>query len=667
MRNEKARIDELTRDLNHHNYRYYVMDDPVISDAEYDRLLRELIDLETKHPELKRPDSPTQRVGAKPLDAFGTVIHRLPMLSLENSINEEEIREFDQRIRRALAMKSSPDFVCEPKLDGLAVELVYENGLLQTGSTRGDGNTGEDITQNIKTIHSIPLRLRSEDLSPPARIEVRGEVIMTTEDFAILNENRLANDEPPFANPRNAAAGSLRQLDPGITAKRPLLFFPYGIGELSERSPATQLELLELFEVFGFKRTPNSTLCHGIGEVITYYQQSLESREDLPYEIDGVVVKVNRLDLQAQLGIRTRTPRWAIAYKFPAKQEITQIEQIVAQVGRTGTLTPVANLKPVNVGGVMVSRATLHNQDEIDRLDARIGDWVVVERAGDVIPKIMQVIKDRRSGDERMYRLPETCPSCGSKTVKPEGEVQRRCINLSCPAQLKERIIHFASKRAMDIDGLGEKMVHQLVDAGLVSDVADLYDLTLEQLVGLERLADKSARNLITALNESRDNPLDRLLYALGIRFVGEHIARVLVRSFPTLHSLEKADKEDLLGIHEIGPQVAESVVSFFSRRENLETLRRLEEHGLSLQAESPETDQRLEGKTIVFTGALQTLSRQEAQQWVEERGGRATSSVSKNTDYVVVGEQPGSKAEKAKTLNIPILSEQDFLHMFKD
>ncbi len=665
--NEKARIDELTRDLNYHNYRYYVMDDPVISDAEYDRLLHELIDLEAKHPELRRPDSPSQRVGAKPLEAFGTVTHRQPMLSLENSLNEEEIREFDRRIRRALALDHSPDFVCEPKLDGLAVELVYENGLLQVGSTRGDGSTGEDITQNIKTIHSIPLRLRSEDFAPPARFEVRGEVIMTMQDFAVLNENRLANDEPAFANPRNAAAGSLRQLDPTVTAKRPLLFFPYGIGELSDLTPTTQLELLELFEVFGFKRTPNSIQCHGIEDVIAYYQKSMASREDLPYEIDGIVVKINRLDLQARLGIRTRTPRWAIAYKFPAKQEITQIEQIVAQVGRTGALTPVANLKPVNMGGVMVSRATLHNQDEIDRLDARIGDWVVVERAGDVIPKIIKVIKDRRTGDERLYRLPEACPSCGSKTIKPEGEVQRRCINLSCPAQLKERIIHFASKRAMDIDGLGEKMIHQLVDAGLVSDVADLYDLTLKQLVELERLAEKSAQNLVTALNESRDRPLDRILYALGIRFVGEHMARVLVQSFADLHALETAAKEDLLGIHEIGPQVAESVVSFFSRSENLETLRRLEEHGLSLQVESVSTDKRLEGKTIVFTGALQTLSRQEAQRWVEERGGRATSSVSKNTDYVVVGENPGSKADKAQTLNIPILSEQDFIQMFKD
>jgi len=658
----KKRIEELREQIHYHNYRYYVLDDPEISDAEYDRLMRELIALEKEHPELITPDSPTQRVGAPPLEAFETVEHTLPMLSLDNALDETEMRDFDQRVKKALGTTADIEYVCEPKLDGLAVELVYINGIFTVGSTRGDGYTGENVTQNLKTIKSIPLKLFNQHGNIPERLEVRGEVILGNKEFEQLNREREENGEPTFANPRNAAAGSLRQLDSSVTASRPLDMFCYGLGQVIGVSFRTHLESLEMLKKWGLKVNPHIRKCLGVEEVLQYHQDMADMRENLPYEIDGVVVKVNDFTLQERLGVRTRSPRWAIAYKFPARQEVTQILDIIAQVGRTGTLTPVAIMKPVNVGGVEVSRATLHNQDEIDRKDVRIGDWVVVQRAGDVIPEVVKVIKSRRTGKEKPYKLPDRCPVCGSKTVRPEGEVAVRCINLACPAQVKERIYHFASKRAMDIDGHRKKLVDQLVDKGLVKDVSDIYFLTKEQLAGLERMADKSAENLLAAIEESRHRPLDRFVYALGIRFVGEHIARVLVKAFGSLENLSRASKEQLMEIHEIGPQVAESVVDFFSREENLRVIQRLKEGGVEIEPAREETQSNiLEGKTFVFTGALQSFTRQEAQRLVEELGGHAASSVSKKTDYVVVGEAPGSKADRARELGVTIITEDEF------
>ncbi len=653
----------LREQINYHNYRYYVLDDPEISDAEYDRLMRELIELEKAHPELATPDSPTQRIGGARLEGFEPVTHTLPLLSLDNSLNEAEIIEFDDRIRRNLGMSGDMEYVCEPKLDGLAVELVYENGLLTVASTRGDGYVGENVTQNIRTIKGVPLKLLTTFISPPDRLEVRGEVILGLREFQELNRRRQEEGEPTFANPRNAAAGSLRQLDPAITAARPLDIFCYGVGQHIGLELKSQWQTLQTLKTLGLKVNPLARLVRGIKEVKDYHADLLQQRESLPYEIDGIVVKVNDFSLQERLGVKTKSPRWAIAYKFPAQQETTQILDIIVQVGRTGVLTPVAVMQPVQVGGVEVSRATLHNQDEIDRKDVRIGDWVVVQRAGDVIPEVVKVITTRRTGREKPYTLPKKCPVCGSETVRLEGEVAQRCINLACPAQVKERIYHFASKGAMDIDGLGDKLVDQLVEKGLVKDVADLYYLTRDELVSLERMAEKSADNLLAAIEASKKRPLNRLLFALGIRFVGEHVARVLVNSFKNLDNLQKATKEDLMQVYEIGPQVAESVVDFFANEENICILERLKKAGVEMKPLEDEEDAEkiLAGKIIVFTGALQTFTRKEARELVELLGGRASSSVSKNTDFVVVGENPGSKATRAQELGVEIMSENDF------
>ncbi len=663
----KKRLEELRELINYHNYRYYVLDSPEIPDAEYDRLFRELLELERQFPDLVTPDSPSQRVGAPPLEEFETVAHTIPMLSLDNAFSAEEMRDFDDRCRRLLGLSGLLEYVAEPKLDGLAVELVYENGVLAVGSTRGDGFTGENVTQNLRTIKSIPLRLITRELPAPERLEVRGEVIMNLEDFRKLNEQRERNGEPPFANPRNAAAGSVRQLDPSVTASRPLDIYCYGYGQIIGPTFGTHLEVLEAFRKWGLKVNPHVQLCRGIEEVEEYYHRMAELREELPYEIDGVVVKVNRLDYQRRLGEKTRSPRWAIAWKFAARQEMTQVEDIVAQVGRTGVLTPVAILKPVRVSGVVVSRATLHNQDEIDRLDVRIGDWVVVQRAGDVIPEIVSVVKSKRTGKERPYHLPDRCPVCGAKVERLEGEVAHRCTNASCPAQLKERIKHFASKRAMDIDGLGEKLIDQLVDKGLVKDVADLYYLRKEDLLKLERMADKSAQNILDAIEASKDRSPDRVLYALGIRYVGEHMARVLMNHFGSFEALRRATYDDLIAIPEVGPAVAQAVVSFFQQPANLELLDRLAKAGVKLERKPEEAEagpRPFEGKTFVFTGALQSMTRDEAQELVERLGGRAASSVSRKTDYVVVGENPGSKAQRARELGIPMISEEEFRRM---
>ena len=663
----KERIESLRDQINYHNYRYYVLDEPEISDAEYDRLMRELQEIEHRHPELITPDSPTQRVGAPPLEAFETITHTIPMLSLDNAMDEGELREFDDRVKRLLAASKDIEYVAEPKLDGLAVELVYEGGFFVGGSTRGDGATGENITQNLKTINSIPLRLLSKYSSIPERLEVRGEAIMETEAFERLNKQREQDSEPLFANPRNAAAGSLRQLDSKITASRPLDLYCYGVGQVIGVTFKSHLELMETLKKLGLKVNPNIERCPNVNTVLQYYTELGERREILPYEIDGVVVKVNDFALQERLGTKTRSPRWAIAYKFKAKQETTQILDIIAQVGRTGTLTPVALMKPVNVGGVEVSRATLHNQDEIDRKDVRIGDWVIIQRAGDVIPEVVKVIESKRTGSEKLYQLPDTCPSCGKPVVRLPGEVAHRCQNLSCPAQVKERIWHFASKRAMDIDGLGGKLVDQLVDKGLVKNVADLYFLTLKQLADLERMAEKSAKNIIDAIEAGKERSLDRIVYSLGIRFVGEHVARVLVNAMGSLELLMKATLDELVEIHEIGPNVAQSVVQFFSQQENRKIIERLQQGGVKIGKAEQKAGDKFAGKTFVFTGALQSFTRSEAQRIVEDLGGRAALSVSKNTDFAVVGESAGSKADKARALGITILSEDEFHNILNE
>jgi DNA ligase (NAD+) len=657
------RIEQLRQQLHSHNYRYYVLDDPTITDAEYDQLMRHLQELEAAFPDLITPDSPTQRVGATPLESFGTVLHSLPMLSLDNAFSPAEVRDFDERVKRFLGQSAAIDYVAEPKIDGLAVELVYENGRLVQGSTRGDGIRGEDITQNLRTIKTIPLRLIAPDGTPvPPRLEVRGEVYMTKRDFQRLNARREEEGEPTFANPRNASAGSLRQLDSRITAGRPLSIFCYGLGQAAGMSFERHWEVLQALARWGFKINPLCRRCQGIEAGLAYYERLRDQREELPYEIDGVVFKVDSLALQDILGTRSRSPRWAIAYKFAPKQAVTRIRDIVIQVGRTGALTPVALLDPVQVAGVEVSRASLHNPDEIARKDARAGDWVVVQRAGDVIPEIVEVLKERRTGEERPFEMPTRCPVCGSEVVRLEGEVVPRCVGLVCPAKLKESIVHFASKRGMDIEGLGDKMVHQLVERGLVKDVGDLYFLTKDDLLKLERLADKSAGNLIAALERSRQTTFPRLLYALGIRHVGEHVAEVLARVYPDLQALQRANYDEVQHIHEIGPRIAQSLVTFMHDAGNRAVLDKLQRGGVRISASARSTvDQSLRGKTLVFTGELQRLTRAEAKRLVEDRGGRVTSSVSRQTSYVVAGAEAGSKLDQARKLGVPVLTEEEF------
>jgi DNA ligase (NAD+) len=659
----ERQIEQLRQELHSHNYRYYVLDDPQITDAEYDQLLRRLQELEATYPESIRPDSPTQRVGAAPLEAFATVLHSLPMLSLDNAFSPEEIRDFDARVRRQLGQTTAIAYVAEPKIDGLAVELVYENGLLSQGSTRGDGVRGEEITQNLRTIKTIPLRLSADADAPlPQRLEVRGEVYMTKRDFQRLNARREEEGEPTFANPRNASAGSLRQLDPRITASRPLNIFCYGLGRGDGMAFDTHWEVLQVLARWGFKINPLCERCQGLDAALAYYERLRDRRDELPYEIDGVVFKVDSLTLQQALGTRSRSPRWAIAYKFAPKQAVTRIREIAVQVGRTGALTPVALLDPVQVAGVEVSRASLHNPDEVARKDARAGDWVVVQRAGDVIPEIVEVLKERRSGGEKPFEMPTQCPICGSAVVRLQDEVVPRCVGLVCPAKLKESIVHFASKRGMDIEGLGDKMVNQLVERGVVKDVGDLYFLTKDDLLKLDRLADKSATNLITALERSKEATLPRLLYALGIRHVGEHVADVLARVYPGWQELQRATYDELQSIHEIGPRIAQSLVTFFQDTGNQAVLEKLQRGGLRLTAPTcPTVEQSMRGQTLVFTGELQTLTRAEAKRLVEVRGARVTSSVSRNTNYVVAGADPGSKLEQARKLGVPVLTEEEF------
>lgn len=659
----QAKIAELRRQIETANYNYYVLDNPTISDAEYDRLMRELQQLEATYPESKTPDSPTQRVGAQPLDEFKTVTHRIPLLSLDNAMDEGEIREFVARV-----MKGLPDtdiqFVCEPKIDGLAVELVYENGVFVSGSTRGDGVTGEDITQNLKTIRSVPLRLQ-KNLAIPALIEVRGEVYMDKADFQKLNEQQLQEGKPPFANPRNSAAGSLRQLDPQVTARRPLKLFCYSLGSCEGFTFQTHHEFLEALPQWGFRVNPLIETHAGSEALIDYYRKIESIRDTIAYDIDGVVFKVDSLAQQTELGFKSRSPRWAIAGKFKAQQEVTQILDIETSVGRTGAITPVAHLQAVQIGGVTISNATLHNQDEIERKDIRIGDWVVVQRAGDVIPQVVKVIPERRTGTEKSYHIPSTCPVCGTPLVRDEDEAKHRCPNISCPAQIKASIAHFASKRAMNIDGLGDKLVEQLVDHSLIKNVADLYFLRSEQLLEMERMGEKSAQNLIDAIVASKTVSLARFIFALGIRNVGEHTGKVLEKAFGTLDRLGKATDEELLAVEDIGPIVAQSIRDFFNAESNRLTIDKLLSGGIQF-ATAPAIPQKtgMAGKTFVFTGTLSQFTRDEAQALVEKYGGQAVSSVSKKTDYVVVGESAGSKAEAARRLGVQILSESEFLKL---
>lgn len=660
-------INTLRKELNDHNYRYYVLDDPIISDAEYDHLLRELQALEKEHPEYIAADSPTQRVGAQPLEAFGTIEHRIPMMSLANAMSTDEILAFHDQIMRRLDDTRQIEYVVEPKLDGLAVELVYENGQFVNGSTRGDGITGEHITQNLKTIRGIPLSLRTESLPAPKLLEVRGEVFIRKNDFEKLNNQREAAGEPVFANPRNAAAGSLRQLDSSITATRPLSIFCYQAGALEGVRFTSHIEFLSTLKDWGLPVNPEIKKVNNIEEAISTHNELETRRNSLPYEIDGSVIKVNDYALQEELGVRSRSPRWAIAGKFKAQQETTLIKDIVLSVGRTGAVTPVAKLKPVHVGGVIVSNVTLHNQDEINRKDIRIDDTVLIQRAGDVIPQVVKVITEKRPLNSRPFQMTNECPECGHEVHTPEGEVVARCQNLSCPAQVKRRIEHFVSKNAMDIDGMGEKLIDQLVEKKLVHSFDDLYRLTADQLAELDRMAEKSADNVIHAIEKSKQTEFRRFVHALGIRNVGEHGAKVLEKSFNgDMSKFMAANIEGLEAIDEVGPIVADTIVNFWSDENNVTIVNNCFGMGVSLEKTINAGEQIFTDKIFVFTGALESITRNEAKEIVESFGGRAAGSVSSKTDYVVAGPVAGSKLKKAGELGITILSEKEFLDMLK-
>ena len=661
----EKRINSLRSELENHNYKYYVLDEPTLLDAEYDKLFRLLEKLEADYPELISPDSPTQRVGAEPSKEFGNVTHTIPLLSLANAMNEKELREFDVGVKKILEVEGEVEYVGEPKLDGLAVELVYEKGIFVSGSTRGDGIVGENITPNLKTIKSLPLRLRGEDI--PSLLEVRGEVILSLKAFELLNKRQEEKGEKLFANPRNAAAGSLRQLDPKISASRPLSIYCYGIGASKGYKIENHLDTL-----FGLKRLglPVSNLlklCNGIQEAVTYFNEMEKHRDEFDFEIDGIVLKVNDFSLQDQLGARARSPRWAIAGKFKPQQETTVIISIRVQVGRTGALTPVAELEPVKVGGVIVKRATLHNQDEIDRKDVREGDRVVVQRAGDVIPEVVSVVKSKRKRASKPYKIPTKCPVCGAAVKKLPGEAVHNCQNPSCPAQLKESIKHFASKGAMDIDGLGDKLIEGLVDKELIKNVSDLYTLTLEQLSSMERMADKSGHNILNALDRSRDTTLGRFLYALGIRHVGEQTGRLLADEFRGFESIRSADLESLESVEGVGPIVAKSVWNFFREKKNQSTISSLFQNGIKLQEVSEKTSDALKGLSFVITGTLETHSRQEMKEIIQSAGGKVSSSVSSKTDILIAGENAGSKLKKAIKLGVRVISEKELSSLIND
>jgi len=683
----KQRIEELREIINHHNYRYYVLDSPEISDAEYDELMKELRQLEAEHPELVTPDSPTQRIGAPPVEAFGVVEHPQPLLSLANAFSYKELAAWHKRVSKLLGGRQF-DLVCEPKIDGLAVALTYVDGLLVTGATRGDGYRGEDITQNLKTIRSIPLSVPGE---APPRFEVRGEVYLPKAGFKKLNEERAKEGLPLFANPRNAAAGSVRQFDSSITARRPLDIFIYGLGWAEGKAvPDTHWEIMQYLKSLGFKINPDIALRHSLDEAEKYHQRLVETREGFSYEADGIVVKVNSIALQQELGTVAHEPRWALAYKFPAIQGTTKLIDIGINVGRTGSLNPYAILEPVRVGGVVISSAALHNEEDIHRKDIRIDDWVVVQRAGEVIPEIVEPIVSRRTGKEKIFSMREktwelykrrkgisgkekppdypVCPVCGSEAIKPEGEAMHRCTNTACPSQALERIKHFVSRGAMDIDGVGEKLCQALFEAGLVKDAADLYYLTKEQLLGLERMADKSASNVLNSIKRSKDRPLSRVIFALGILHVGEQYAELLAKRFNSIDALAKASKKKLSAIHSIGPKIAQSIVAFFRQKGNKQIIAKLEEADVKLEKERvkearPE-ELPLAGREFVFTGKLESFSRSEAEAKIKAFGGKAGSDVTRKTSYVVMGTDPGSKLAKAEKLGIKTINEAEFLKL---
>lgn len=655
------RIERLRELIRHHDTLYYVRNQPEVTDAEYDALFRELQELETAHPALITMDSPTQRVGTAPAEGFATIAHAVPMLSLGNAFNIDEIKAFDQRVRKALDLQTVV-YVAEPKLDGLSVELVYRDGVLAQGSTRGDGINGEDVTSNLRTIPSVPLRLRERKGAIPTLVEIRGEVYIEKEALVRLNRERVEDGLPPFANPRNLAAGSLRQLDPRVTVSRPLKIFCYDVGRTEGLSIDTQEQLLQTLHELGIRVNPLYQICRGIEKAIDFYERLQEAREALAYDADGVVIKVNDFALRRTLGEISRSPRWAVAAKFPAEQGITRILDIQLQVGRTGTLTPVALLEPVRVRGVEISSATLHNEDEVRRKDIRIGDTIVVQRAGDVIPQVLRPLTERRTGKERPFKMPKKCPVCGSEVVRLEGEVAHRCLNVSCPARIKESIRHFVYKGGFDIDGFGTKLIAQLVDKGIIQRVSDIFHLDKDTLVGLERMGPTSASNLLAAIESSKTIIFPRFLFSLGIPEVGEHAAMLLAKAFGNLETLMKATEEDLVGLQDIGPRTAEAIVDFFANPENRTMTSELLEASVVIEQAQRESSTELGGKRFVFTGALSSMTREEAAQRVKSLGGSVSASVSSRTDYVVAGENPGSKADKARALGVTTLTEAEFL-----
>ncbi|MCP1356246.1 NAD-dependent DNA ligase LigA [Aneurinibacillus migulanus] len=667
-RNEAIqRVEELRHIIEQHNYLYYVKDDPQISDHEWDRLMQELIRLEGDFPELLTPDSPTQRVGGPPLEFFEKVEHTTPMLSLGNAFDEQDLRDFDRRVRQGLGVDDAIRYMCELKIDGLAVSLRYEGGMFVRGATRGDGRTGEDITQNLRTIRSLPVKLKQ-----PLTIDIRGEAFMPRRAFERLNRERTEREEPLFANPRNAAAGSLRQLDPKIAASRSLDIFLYSMVGEDVLPVDTHSGALSMLDELGFKVNPERRICDGIDEVISFIEDWQERRSELAYDIDGIVVKVDRLAYQEELGFTAKTPRWAIAYKFPAEEAVTVLRDIEVTVGRTGAVTPTAILDPVSLAGTTVQRASLHNEDIIREKGIMIGDHVVVKKAGDIIPEVVAVKTDMRTGDEQPYHMPTHCPACASELVRLDEEVALRCINPQCSAQIREGIIHFVSRNAMNIDGVGEKVVIQLYEHELIRSVADLYYLNREVLLELDRMGEKSVDNMLKAIETSKNNSLERLLFGLGIRFVGEKAARLLAQQFGTMEKLQQATEEEIISIHEIGVKIAESVVKYFEKPEVTETINRLREAGVNmeykgLRPEEVETDSPFSGKTVVLTGTLEQVTRKEAQQLIEVHGGKVSGSVSKKTDLVVAGEAAGSKLAKANELGIQVIDEATFLEWVND
>ncbi len=665
----KAQVRQLQKLLNDHNYYYHVLDDPKISDAEYDRLMQELIHLETTYPDLVTPDSPTRRIGGAPLPAFEHAEHTIPMLSLDNAFSHQDILDFHARIQKNTGQKELW-YTAEPKLDGVAIELRYENGVLVQAVTRGDGFVGEVVTDNVRTIRSVPLGLRTDTRACPRLLEVRGEVFISRAGFDTLNRKRKSSGDPVFANPRNAAAGSLRQLDSAITASRPLDLFVYGRGQVEGLSFDSQSELLDALTDLGFPVNPLVKKKISIEQTLEFYRELIEIRPDLPYEIDGMVIKVDPVTLQQALGEKIKSPRWAIAYKFAAVEKITRITDILVQVGRTGTLTPVAVLEPVQVGGVTVSRATLHNMDEIEKKDIRIKDTALITRAGDVIPKVVKILTAERTGEEQIFHMPSHCPVCHSLVQRLEGEAAVKCINAACPAQRKERIRHFASKKGFDIEGLGKKMVAQLVDEELLTSFADLFTLEKEQLILLDRMAEKSAHNLVTSIDKARQIPLHRFVFALGIDHAGEHATRLLARNFLTLDDLMAASREDLEAIHGMGTITADAIAGFFTTPENRELIKKIQDNGVIISnplAESnPEKSHAFTGKTLVLTGTLSSMTRSDAQKRLLALGAKVTGSVSSKTDYVVAGKDAGSKLTRAKDLNIPVLDENRFMNLLE-